>query len=90
MNPISVQKKNGNLIITCPISKELPLSNSGKGRLICSTHGNVPVDITIDNKHKKSDNNVILSVNCYVRATDKEAIEHQAVVKEAMAKAKNG
>lgn len=87
MSGIRIEKKNGNLVITAPIDKALPLSNSGKSRMVCSTHGNVPADLTIENAHKKTDNNLIISLNCYVRTTDKEALERQAAI--AGEKAKN-
>jgi len=80
---ITVEKKNDNLVITAPINKLLPLSASGKSRMVCSTHGNIPAEITIENPHKKTDNNVIFSVNAYVRATDKNALEHQQQIKAA-------
>ena len=56
----TVEKKGENLIITMPLQSPTP-SASGKTRVVATTHGNVPTQITIGDKP------IIVGVNAYIR-----------------------
>lgn len=87
--PITIEKTNTEIIMHFPIDPEMPLTSTGKGRMICSTHGKLVTGEVVKNKHNAADNNLVCNCNLYVRATDDEAIELQATIKAAEEKAKN-
>jgi len=57
--------ENGNLIISIPVNgqslKELPMSSSGKTRIVASSHGNAPTTVQIDGKP------VVVGLNAFVK-----------------------
>jgi len=69
------------LIITMPVDNSLPLSKSGKSRIVATSNGNKAVQLTVKNPHRKEDCNVTIGVNAFVPARDKEAMERQAMNK---------
>jgi hypothetical protein len=60
---VTVEMKNGNLVITVPVNeKNLPLSKSGKSLLVASTNGNLVTDVKVKGK------SLTIGLNAYIPA----------------------
>lgn len=78
---IKTVNKQECLVIAMPVNKGLPLSTSGKSRIVCTSHGNKDTGVTIKNEHNKDDNQIVVGVTAFVRAHDDKAMERQAIAK---------
>jgi hypothetical protein len=59
---MQVEIKDGNLVISIPVNNPMPLSKTGKSKLVASTGGNLVTAIQIDGKPVK------IGLNAFVDA----------------------
>lgn len=59
---MKVEMVKNELVITVPLNKTPPLSASGKSRIVCTTHGSIPVGIEINGMPLKIGLNAFIAV----------------------------